>query len=75
MNLNTLINELSIMQSRAAAWEYMSEYLNEAHEYVQKYCMPGGWGANVWVSILKDAQQLRRKLDESKINDATTKDH
>ena len=36
-----------------------STRLDEAHEYVQKYCMPEGWGKNVWHSILDDAIRMR----------------
>jgi hypothetical protein len=40
-----------------------SERLKEAHDYVEKYCMPDGWGKNVWHSILDDAIKLRKELN------------
>lgn len=43
------------------AYKHTCERLNDAHEYVQKYCMPEGWGINVWHTILDDAIRLRNE--------------
>lgn len=51
--------------AHAEAHADTSTRLNEAHEYVQKYCMPEGWGRNVWHTILDDAIRMRRELANS----------
>lgn len=59
------VSEWLIKQiNQSQAWEFTAEKLDEAHAYVQKYCMPDGWGANVWHTILQDAINLRKKLEE-----------
>lgn len=45
----------------AQAWRYTAQRLDEAHEYVRKYCMKDGWGRNVWHSILEDAIKMRNE--------------
>lgn len=45
--------------NHAQAHESTSTRLKEAHEYVQKYCMPEGWNKNVWHTILDDAIKMR----------------
>lgn len=50
--------------AKADAYRVTSERLKDAHEYVQKYCMPDGWNKNVWHSILDDAIKLRQEKEQ-----------
>lgn len=56
-----VIDWMSAQISKAVAHERTSDRLDEAHAYVQEYCMPEGWGVNVWHSILDDAIRLRKE--------------
>lgn len=38
--------------------------LSEAHDYTNKYCMPDGWGRNVWHTVLDDAIKLRKEKEK-----------
>ena len=65
-NRYEIIEWLSREIGHAHANEVTSERLSDAHEYVQKYCMPDGWGHNVWHTILDDAIKMRKEKEEQK---------
>ena len=50
--------------AHAEANKVTSERLQDAHDYVQKYCMPEGWNKNVWHTILDDALRMRKERNE-----------
>lgn len=50
--------------AHAEAHEETSIRLSEAHDYVRTFCMPEGWGRNVWHTILDDAIKLRKELNK-----------
>ena len=61
-----LADYLSGLINKAEAYIETSQMLNEAHEYVQKYCMKEGWGRNVWHTVLKDAIRMREEQNATK---------
>lgn len=45
----------------AQANDSTSTRLKDAHDYVQRFCMPEGWNKNVWHTILDDAIRMRNE--------------
>ena len=57
-----IIEFIARMINNSVAWESTSTRLDDAHKYVQQYCMEEGWGHNVWHTVLDDAIRLRKEM-------------
>ena len=60
-----LLEYVSRAIREADAWRYTATRLDDAHKYVQKYCMIEGWGRNVWHTILDDAIRMKKLYEPS----------
>lgn len=54
-----IVEFISATIRHAEAHKETSKRLKDAHDYVQRYCMPDGWNKNVWHTILDDAIRMR----------------